>query len=239
MAMISFSSDYFLHAGNVLLLVAYSVRDILWLRLFAVAAAVITIPFFLLQPTILWAPIGWSCVFATINVIQSYRLFIERRPIQLTLEEQEVRRLVFPQLAPRKVLQVISIGDWITAQVGEQLLENGKPVVAICLIVSGKVRVIGEGRVLGNLTAGNLVGSALLLTGTPARVDALAVEPVRAVRWETKTLERYLSANPETRILMQQHLALDLAGKLIFSAHGGSVWHDPQTFERSAGSPGE
>jgi CRP-like cAMP-binding protein len=237
--MFSFSSDYFLHAGNILLLVAYSVRDILWLRLFAVAAAVITIPFFLLQPTILWAPIGWSCVFATINVFQSWRLFIERRPIQLTPEQEEVRRLMFPHLAPRKVLQVLSIGAWITAQVGEQLLENGKPVEDICLIVRGKVRVNGEGRVLGDLTAGNLVGSALLLTETPVRIDARAVEPVLAVRWETKTLERYLSANPETRIIMQQHLALDLAGKLISSAHSASVLRDPQDFARSAGSSGK
>jgi hypothetical protein len=31
--------DYFIHAANIFLLVAYSVRDVLWLRLFAVAAS--------------------------------------------------------------------------------------------------------------------------------------------------------------------------------------------------------
>ena len=35
--MTSFNPNYFIHAANVLLLVAYSVRDILWLRLLAVA----------------------------------------------------------------------------------------------------------------------------------------------------------------------------------------------------------
>ena len=35
------SPDYFIHAANVLLLIAYSVRDVLWLRLFAVAASLI------------------------------------------------------------------------------------------------------------------------------------------------------------------------------------------------------
>jgi hypothetical protein len=34
------------------------------------------------------------------------------------------------------------------------------------------------------------------------------------MRWEVTTLDRYLTANPETRIIMQQHLARDLAGKL-------------------------
>jgi len=42
----------------------------------------------------------------------------------------------------------------------------------------------------------------------------VAVEPVRAVRWEVETLERYIAANPETRIVMQRHLARDLTRKL-------------------------
>ena len=54
----SFFPNYFIHAANVLLLVAYSVRDILWLRLFAVGAALISIPYFVLQPTTLWAPLS-------------------------------------------------------------------------------------------------------------------------------------------------------------------------------------
>ena len=37
-------ADYLVHFSNVLLLVAYSVRDILWLRWFAVAAALTNIP---------------------------------------------------------------------------------------------------------------------------------------------------------------------------------------------------
>ena len=58
------------------------------------------------------------------------------------------------------------------------------------------------------------MGSALLMTGAVADVDALTVEPGRIVRWEAATLERYLNANPETRNLFQRHLARDLAGKV-------------------------
>jgi len=69
--MIAFSPDSFIHVTNVLLLVAYSVRDILWLRLFAVGASAISIPYFLLQPTVLRAPLVWTVVFAGINLLQS------------------------------------------------------------------------------------------------------------------------------------------------------------------------
>jgi len=45
---------------------------------------------------------------------------------------------------------------------------------------------------------------ALPLSGAVVETDAVAVEPVHAVRWEVKTLNRYVSANPETRIIMMQ-----------------------------------
>ena len=211
----SFNPNYFLHVANVLLLVAYSVRDILWLRLFAVTSALIAIPYFVLQPAPLWVPIAWSSVFAAINLFQSWRLFVERRPVKLTPEEEEVRRLAFEDLPPRKVLQVLSVGSWITAETGERMIERGKCPEAISLIVRGTVRVARNEGVVGDLVAGNLVGSALLLSGIPGDVDAVAIEPVRALRWEVETLERYLSANPEVRIVLQRHLARDLGGKLV------------------------
>ena len=209
-----FTPDYFIHAANVLLLVAYSVRDVLWLRLFAVAASLIAIPFYVLQPTVLWAPLAWSVVFATINLFQSWLLILERRTVKMTVEEEEIRRLAFYDLPPRKVLQVLSIGSWITINTGERVIESGKMPTQVLLVLRGKVSITKDGHVLGKLRAGDLVGSALILSGITASVDAVVEEPVRAMRWEIETLKKYLSANPETRTVMQRHLAHDLAGKI-------------------------
>ena len=213
-----FKPSYFLHAANILLLVAYSVRDILWLRLFAVAASLISLPYFILQPEPLWEPIIWSSVFAAINSFQSWRLFVERRPVKLTPEEEEIRRLAFPDLTSRKVLQILSIGTWTTVGIGERMLERGKTVEAISVIVRGKVRVTRDDGVFAELVPGQIVGSALLLSGVTADVDAVAVEPVRCIRWEVELLDRYLTANPETRIVLQKYLARDLAGKVLAAA---------------------
>jgi CRP-like cAMP-binding protein len=213
-----FNPSYFLHAANILLLVAYSVRDILWLRLFAVAASLISLPYFILQPEPLWEPIIWSGVFAAVNSFQSWRLFMERRPVKLTPEGEEIRRLVFSDLPSRKVLQILSLGVWRTVEIGERMLERGKSVEAIAVIVRGKVRVTRDDRVLGQLVAGHIVGSALLVSGVTSDVDAVVVEPVRCMRWEVEPLDRYLAANPETRIVLQKHLARDLAGKMVAAA---------------------
>jgi hypothetical protein len=209
-----FTPDYFIHAANILLLIAYSVRDVLWLRLFAVAASLIAIPYYVLRPTMLWAPLAWSVVFAAINLFQSWLLFIERRPVKLTAEEEEIRQLAFQGLPPRKVLEVLRIGSWITADVGEHLIERGKLPFSVSLIIRGKVTVSKDERMLGSLIPGDYVGSALILSGIPADVDAVTVEPLRAMRWQITILEKYLSANPETRNVMQRHLAHDLAGKI-------------------------
>jgi CRP-like cAMP-binding protein len=208
------NANLFIHAANVLLLLAYSVTDILWLRLFAVASALVAIPYFVFQPTPQWAPIAWSVLFAGINSFQSWRLYLERRPVKLTAEEEEVRRLAFPDLPPRKVLELLSIGSWSTAEPGERMIESGKRADAMSLIVRGKVEVTKEGTVLSELQAGDFVGSALLLSGTVSEVDAVAVEPVRNVKWIAGTLERYLDANPDTRTALQRHLSRDLAVKV-------------------------
>jgi CRP-like cAMP-binding protein len=182
--------------------------------LFAVGAALISIPYFVLQPTTLWAPLSWSVVFAAINLLQSWRLFMECREVKLTPGEEDIRRLVFRDLPPRKVLQVLSIGSWTTLEVGQRLIEKGKLPETVSLIVRGKVRITRDGGVLGDPIAGDFVGSALILSGIPAEADAVTVVPGRAMRWEVGVLERYLTANPETRTVLLQHVARDLAAKV-------------------------
>jgi Popeye protein conserved region len=213
----SWNPDYFIHGANILLLVAYTVRDIFWLRVFALASSLIAMPYFALQPTPLWEALSWSAVFAAINLFQSWRLFVERRPVKLTAEEQHVRQLIFRDLPPRKFLQVLSIGAWTTVQTGEKLLERGKSAEALSLIVRGSVRVTRDQRLLGELVPADIVGSALILTGASADVDAVAVEQVRSVRWEVGPLNRYLAGNLETRLMMQNYLGRDLAEKLTRS----------------------
>jgi CRP-like cAMP-binding protein len=132
----------------------------------------------------------------------------------LSAEEEEVRRLVFKGLPPKKVLQVIGVGGWESVPAGARLIERGKPLESIALLVSGKVHVKQDDRMLGELGPGAIVGSALLLTGAPSEVDAVTAEAARTIRWNAATLDRYLDANPETRSVFQQHLARDLAGKL-------------------------
>jgi hypothetical protein len=76
---------------------------------------------------------------------------------KLTPEEEDVRRLAFGDLPSRKVSQVLGIGSWTTSKIGEHLIEHGKCIDGVSLVVRGKVRVTRDERLLGDLVAGNLV----------------------------------------------------------------------------------
>jgi hypothetical protein len=61
--------DLLAHFSNLLMLVSYSLRGMLWLRWFAVASAITIVPYYVVQSTTLWPPIYWACVFTAINLL--------------------------------------------------------------------------------------------------------------------------------------------------------------------------
>jgi hypothetical protein len=81
------SPEYFLHASNITRVFSFSAKDVLWLRIFAVLASLIGLPYFYLQTSVLWEPIVWSALFMTINAYHVWRLWVERRPVALSIDE--------------------------------------------------------------------------------------------------------------------------------------------------------
>src|SRR5215472_4639110 len=112
-------ADLLVHSSNILMLAAYSVRDILWLRWFAVAAALTNIPYFLLQHTTLWPPVIWALVFTAINLYQILRIYLERRPVVLSEDEQKLYQMGFGSLRPREFVSLLMAGEWKNATAGD------------------------------------------------------------------------------------------------------------------------
>src|SRR6185436_11226924 len=117
----------FLHLANVLYLVSYSVRDILWLRILTVIAIVSMMPYYYCQQVPLLAPICWQSLFLAVNLVQIGILILERRPVFLGDEELAIYRSVFRSLRPREFMKLLSVAEWKKAKQGEILLEQGKP----------------------------------------------------------------------------------------------------------------
>jgi hypothetical protein len=207
-------ADYLVHFSNILLLVSYSVRDILWLRWFAVAAALTNIPYFLLQGTVLWPPVLWALVFTAINLYQIARLYLERRPVKLSADEQALYDLSFRSLRPREFVALSLVGEWRSAAVGERIVTEGEPVSSLCISISGSAEVRKDGTPIGALRPGHLIGTALALTGETSPVEMTFTEPARYMRWSLPSLRTFMDKRPELRVMLQGLVNRDLAGKL-------------------------
>jgi hypothetical protein len=206
--------DYLVHFSNILLLVSYSVRDILWLRWFAVAAALTNIPYFLLQDTVLWPPVLWALVFTVINLYQIVRLYLDRRPIVLSQDEQKLYDLGFRSLRPREFVSLSLVGEWKSADAGERVMVEGEPVSSLCIPITGSADVRKQGASIGALRPGEIIGTALALTGEPSPVEVTFTEPARYMRWSLPSLRSFMDKRPELRVTLQGLVNRDLAGKL-------------------------
>jgi CRP-like cAMP-binding protein len=206
--------DYLVHFSNILLLVSYSVRDILWLRWFAVAAALTNMPYFLLQHTVLWPPVLWALVFTAINLYQISRIYLERRPVVLSDDEQRLYELGFQSLRPREFVSLTLMGEWKTASAGERILIEGEPVSRLSVAITGRADVSKQGQRVGALKPGQLIGTALALTGAPSPVEATFSEPSRYMSWPLASLRTFVDKRPDLRVTLQGLVSRDLAGKV-------------------------
>jgi CRP-like cAMP-binding protein len=206
--------DLLVHFSNVLLLIAFSVRDILWLRWFAVAAALTNVPYFVLQRHILWPPILWGLVFMAINLYQIVRIYLERRPVRFSEDEQTLYDMAFKSLRPREFISLLLAGEWKTAAAGDTIVEEGKPVSAVNVVVSGSLQVRKDGKELMPLKPGYLIGTGLALSGQPSPMAATFTEPARYFSWPLSNLRLFLDERPDLRQALQSLVNRDLAAKL-------------------------
>jgi hypothetical protein len=208
------AADYLVHFSNILLLVSYSVRDILWLRWFAVAAALTNIPYFLLQGTVLWPPVLWALVFTSMNLFQIARIYLERRPVVLSEDEQKLYDLAFRSLRPREFVSLSLVGEWKNAGAGEKVLTEGEPTSHLCISITGSAEVRKRGELIGTMSPGHIIGTALALAGDPSPVEVTFTGPARYMRWSLPILRKFVDRRPDLRVTLQGLVSRDLARKV-------------------------
>lgn len=206
--------ELLVHFGNVLLLISYSVRSMLWLRWFAVASALTVVPYYVAQEKILWPPVFWALVFTAINLYQIARLYAARRPVVLSADEQKLYELGFRSMQPRQFLSLVLIGEWRDASAGDQVLTERERVSAVCVPISGAIDVRRQGQSLMTLRPGYLIGTALALTDAPSPVSASFTESGRYIEWPVSQLRIFSDRNPQLRATLQGMVNQDLARKL-------------------------
>jgi hypothetical protein len=206
--------ELLIHGANVLYLVSYLMRDILWLRIFTVIAALCLIAYFYFRIDPLMTAIYWNLLFVALNAFWIGRLILQRRPVQLTDEQEQLCRLVFHSIAPREMLAMLKFAEWKNAEPGECFAPQGAPPDKLMVIYSGKARVEIDGRAVAEVLPGQFIGSIGFITDDPAPAAFVAIEPTRYVCWHRSKLKGFLAKNTELCTALHMTLGADLSHRL-------------------------
>jgi len=209
------SAAYLFFLANTLYSLSYLVRDILWLRAFAILAAVTSLPYFYLQPQPLYWALFWQSTFLLINLVHAAILVRERMPVAMDQDQMRLQRLAFSHLTSRELLRISHAADWGTAEAGEVLLHNGDISGRLLLVFHGILKVTGaDGSVRAHLRDGQFAGEMSLITGKPHSSDVIAAETTRYLSWDWAALNALWRRHPNIQKAFETLIGQDMAGKL-------------------------
>jgi hypothetical protein len=100
--------DLCIHVANVLYLISFLARDILWLRTLTCGGLAFGIVFFTCQPLPLYGPTAWHVVFLGINIYQIRRLVLERRRLMLPEERYRAGEAAFRDLSRKQMIALLT-----------------------------------------------------------------------------------------------------------------------------------
>ena len=207
----------FLFAANLLYLVCYVVRDVLWLRIFCVVAIVTIMPYFIwgIDGQVQWSCIGWNLLFFAINMFWIVVIFQQRRPPKMTATQRLLYDDVFSKsCSPQEMLKLLSVSTSKTIETNEKLIEKLAPPEGLILIEEGVANVLVDDNLVAQLRRGDFVGEMSYLTGEPAVADVVASNPIQVIAWKGSDLEKLFAGRPELNSALHQIIGIDLVGKL-------------------------
>jgi hypothetical protein len=203
------------YLGNLLFAVSYAVKEMLPLRVLSVCAGLAATPYFVFRDEPLWSAVLWQAVYMSINGVHIVRLLLDRRPVDMTPEQERVHFRVFPTLRPREFLRLMDWGSPRTLQPGEVLITDGADVAALSLVMRGDLSVDVDGRA-ATISAGHFAGELSLVRRATARGTVRAGDhEVGCVSWSHEQLRELKRKDAGLERALQDAISRDLANKMM------------------------
>lgn len=188
------------------------VRTLLRLRLALIGVAVAYIVWGIVAGNL--SAILWNTAFAAIHAYQVFKLWAQRRSIELTDTERNVHERLFPDLDTIDFYTMWSIGNQRTLQPGATLIAQGQVQDTLMLIVAGSVVVERDGAVLAELGPDDLLGERSYMTGETASATVRAVAEVELHEWDQRRMKALGDLSTAAHDAMARFISTDLAKKL-------------------------
>jgi CRP-like cAMP-binding protein len=200
--------------SNIVFIAAYSVRNVLTLRILAIVGEGMTLPYYYYQDEMLWPPIYWGAAFMVVNAVRVVGIALERRPVILSGKEEELHRVAFSSIDKREFLRLVNLIQWLDCSPGEVILKKGQQVSDAVVLVSGEVEAVLGNKTRMALHPGQLIGDVSAYSGLASPVDVVARSPAVLAKWDLQHLREFTASRPELRANFLRIVSADLAAKL-------------------------
>eukprot|EP00931_Biecheleriopsis_adriatica_P068661 TRINITY_DN42586_c0_g1_i1.p1 TRINITY_DN42586_c0_g1~~TRINITY_DN42586_c0_g1_i1.p1 ORF type:complete len:336 (-),score=57.93 TRINITY_DN42586_c0_g1_i1:37-1044(-) len=196
-------ANYFVHTGNVMLLLAVNMSDMLALRSLSVVASCCGIAYNLLQPKPLIPPATWGVFFVSCHLYRIHVLLMERRDIELDEVETVIWNSTFQHVFTKvQMRELLDIGERVHAKEGQVIAKAGEQsLYSMFLLADGEIKVESrQGTELGRSQAGEFINEFRYVrgkSGEPEPVTSSYSMSSIAIRWDTRKLDEYLQTRPE------------------------------------------
>jgi Cyclic nucleotide-binding domain len=209
-----FGLNGLVNLANFAFLLAFSVRDVLKLRILSLTADVVVLPYYYFQHRPLWPPIVWGVAFIIVNGIRIATLALERRPVILSAEEEELHRVAFGSIDKREFLKMASLACWVDFSPGEVIVKKGHQIYEAIVLISGEAEAVLSGKTMAAFRPGQLIGNVSAYSGLVSPVDIVARGPARLAKWDLEHMREFTESRPELRAKLLRIMSVDLATKL-------------------------
>ena len=199
------------NVGYFFAVIALATKDILWLRSILLIGQVCIVAYLLMIYSFDIA--FWNILLFVINSIQLVRLIIERQPIKLSVEIDDLHKSVFHIMKSREFLSFWNMGT-INSIRGENIINQGDRSNKLFLVLDGTADVIKNNNIIANLKRGDFIAEMSFLTGEPASADVKAQYNLTYIFWEHQKIKDINQINPQMYIKIQNTLSKDMAKKI-------------------------
>ena len=201
--------------SNIVFLVAFSVRDVLKLRILAIVGEGLTLPYYYFQGEKLWPPIVWGVAFIIVNAIRIVAVALERRPVVLSDREEKFYRIAFSAIDKKEFLKLVSLVQWVDCSPGEVILKKGQHISEAIVAIAGDLEATLGADFRMAIRPGQLIGDVSAYSGLASPADVVARGPGTLAKWDLRHVREFTASRPELRANLLRMVSMDLAVKLL------------------------
>jgi hypothetical protein len=202
--------------GLVFKFVGFAVRDEVWLRALVMAGLGCDALFYAIRSEPVLQSVMTNLLLISINTLLLCLIFIERTTWGLSQEDRAIYRH-FPTLTPGQFRKLRKTMRRETVASGTRLLEEGRPVDDLILILGDRLQIEKAGQVYA-ATGPTFVGEIALLTGNLSSAGVILPDGGEIVRVPLAGLKARMARSPALSNAVVALFSAELALKVTEGA---------------------